>query len=180
MVEERRDDWHRGVDENLASLNAGMRVWDRELEKIHKGIAGIDDLLRGDAEKDTDGLLQRTHAAETEIRFLRAVVLDDPSGHIGLQGRVEKLENREKTEVERWKFRAAVLGLLGAVVIAVVTNLDKIERFIGRNQKPDPVQEAIERAKRPRGRKLYRVRVVPGQAAPEDPQDDPPERPPLP
>src|SRR5689334_6220954 len=111
-MDERRDDWRRGVDENLASLNAGQRVWERELAIIRKLLAETDNLLRGDAEKDTDGAIARLHQAETAINLLKAVLLKDAAGGKGLMGRVEDLENADKRS-ERWlKVWIAFIGLL--------------------------------------------------------------------
>lgn len=132
-MDERRDDWRHGVDENLASLNAGQRVWEHEFKTLKRAQASIDKLLRGDPEKDTDGLIARLHHQETEINHLKAVVDVDKAGNKGIVHRVEELESREKTTVEVWKFWVAILGFIGAILVAIITNLDKIERFLNKN-----------------------------------------------
>lgn len=162
-MDERRDDWRHGVDENLASLNAAQRVMDREISRLWKAYSEDDALLRGDKEKETDGLIARLHQLETAINLLQAVIDVDKAGNKGLTGRVEALEGRERTTVEVWKFWVAILGLLGAIAVAVITNLDKIEAWV--HPKPDVVDQAIERAKHKKGKPIVRYRII-------EPQDD--------
>ena len=157
---DRRDDWRHGVDENLASLNAGQRVWEHDLKAIRRDIAAIDRLLRGDTDKETDGLISRLHHQEVEINRLRAVLDPDKAGNKGVVGRLENLENEEKQTIERWKFWVAFVGLLGAILVALITNLDKIEGFL-KSQKIDILEAKINNAKNPRPiHRHYTVKVV--------------------
>ncbi len=171
-MDERRDDWHHGVDENLASLNAGQRVQDRETQIIRKQIRDHDVLLRGDPEKDTDGQIARLHNLENEILLMRAVLLKDAAGGRGLVGRVEALEGGERTSDRHLKVWISVIGLLSALLVAVASNLDRIEAFLGRKD-TDPVHKAIERAKHPPRRRI-RVVIDAREKPPQTEQQDPP------
>ncbi len=154
-MNDRRDDWARGVDENLASLNAGQRIWEREVNALHKAIAEQDNLLRGDTEKDTDGLIARLHKAENEVLLLKAILLKDAAGGRGLVAEVESLKYKEKSLVYRWQFWIALLGLIGTIATAIIMNIDKIEKFIQRQTQLTPLQVKIERAKHPKPRNRH-------------------------
>ena len=162
-MDERRDDWRHGVDENLASLNAGQRAWERELSAIRKALADIDNLLRGDPERDTDGIVARLHSQENDVNLLKAVLLKDKAGNRGIVGRVEALESGERRSETHLKLWIAVVGLVSAFLVAAVSNLDRIEAFLNRKSK-DPVDQAIDRAKKPRNRyHHYTIRADPPQ-----------------
>lgn len=155
---DRRDDWKRGVDENLASLNAAQRVWDRELVVIRKLLGEFDRLLRGDIEKDTDGLISRIHYQENEVNLLKAVLLKDKAGGKGLVGRVEDIENGEKRADRKLKVWIAVLSLLSALLATLASNFDRLDTYFKR--KSDPVANAIDRAKRPKGKPIVKFRII--------------------
>lgn len=169
--EDRRGDWEKGVDENLASLNAGRRIQDRDLSLLRKDVDKHDVVLRGDPQSDTDGMAARLHNQETEINLLKAVVLKDRAGGHGLVDRIEALEKRERDSDRRLKVWIAVIGLLSAVLVAAASNVDRIERFLNKKDN-DPVSKAIERAKRP-PRKHIRVRLDLREPRPPTEQQEP-------
>ncbi len=148
---ERRDDWHRGVDENLASLNAGQRVWEREIGLIRKTLAEVDSILRGDAERDTDGAIARLHQLENSVNLLKAILLKDAAGSKGVVGRVEDLEGHERRS-DRWlKVWIAVIGLISALLVAVASNLGRIEAYL-RKTPDDPLEHMFDNVKHPKAR----------------------------
>ncbi len=168
-MDERREDWRQGVDENLASLNAGQRVWEREVGIILKQLDEADHLLRGDPDKDTDGVMARLHNLENDLALMRAIVLKDAAGGRGLVDRVAALESGERTAGDRWKFATAVIVAVISFAGLIVTNLDRIESAFTRKGKPDKLTEMIERAKRPKARPRHaNVRELP----PEQPEPD--------
>lgn len=163
MIDERRDDWRHGVDENLASLNAGQRVWERENHLIRKLLTEQDHLLRGDAEKETDGLIARMHHLENEINLLKAVVLKDKAGNNGLAGRVELLETRERTSGHRWQFVTALVVAVLSLIGVIVTSWPQIWATLNR-KRTDPLGQMIEKVKNPKPR-YHRVVIR------EEPED---------
>jgi hypothetical protein len=168
-MDERREDWHRGVDENLASLNAGQRVWERELGMIRKLLAETDNLLRGDPNKDTDGAIARLHLVENEINLLKALLLKDAAGGKGIIGRVEDLESEERKS-DRWlKVWIAVIGLLSALLVAAASNFDRIAAYLNRKN-TDPLSRKIENAKHPKARRRHVI--IRQEPEPEDPPED--------
>jgi hypothetical protein len=165
-MDDRRDDWQHGVDENLASLNAGQRVWEREMEVVRKLLGEFDRILRGDLDKDTDGLISRMHLQENEVNLLKAVVLKDKAGNRGLVSRVESLESDERKSEIHLKVWMAVIGLLSASIVSTISNLDRIEAFLNRGKK-DPVDQMIERAKHPHRRHII-VHEIPADGEDAD------------
>ncbi len=155
-MNDRRGDWEGGVDENLASLNAGQLVWDREAKISRQVLHEIDNLLRGDPEKDTDGMVARLHQIENEVALLKAVLLKDKAGNKGIVGRVETLEAGETRADRRMKTWVAVIGLISALTVATVWNLDRIEAFLHK-RKPDPVEQMIEKVRHPKGKHRHVV-----------------------
>lgn len=129
MGDDRRDDWSHGVDENLASLNAGQRVWERDIASIRKALADMDKILRGDFQNDTDGMIPRLHQQENDMNMLKAVVLKDKAGNKGIQGDVEDLKRGERRSENRLKIWVAIVGLLSMVMTASVSNIDRIQAF---------------------------------------------------
>lgn len=168
-MDERREDWHRGVDENLASLNAGQRVWEREFNLIHKSLSEIDTLLRGDPERDTDGAIARLHQLENSLNLLKAVILKDVVGGRGLIGRVEALESGERGSDNRWKFATAVAVAILSLLGLLLTNWDRLETFLNKQRKLDPLERMIQNVKHPKGKRRHIViRVNPPEPEPED------------
>jgi hypothetical protein len=154
MGDERRDDWRHDVDESLVALNAAQRVTDRLLEDLDANYAALDRLLRGDPEKDTDGVIAKIHLLETQLARLNAVIFMDSTGKKGLQHEVEILSSGERTQGERWKFATAVIVAIITSAALVITNWDHIAAYF--NQKDtDPVDVAIEKSKHPRGGKIF-------------------------
>lgn len=152
-MDDRRGEWERGVDENLASLNAGQRVWEREQKAIRKAIADQDALLRGDTGKETDGLIARLHQQENEIRLIRAVLFKDALGTGGLVEDVKAIRDGREDRRANW-------GDITKIIVAIITSgtlglfWRDIHAVLAR--KPtDPLSKMIENAKRPKVRHRY-------------------------
>lgn len=155
-MDERREDWHHGVDENLASLNAGQRVWDRENTLFRKEVSELKSLLLGDAQKETDGLIARLHQIENQMNLFRAILLKDAAGMGGLVGRVEAIESGERRADSHLKLWIAIVGFLSAATVAGITNIDRIEKFF-KQTSTDPVDKMIERTRHPKSRHRHVV-----------------------
>lgn len=153
MEGERRDDWRQGVDQNLASLNAGQRVHDAEISRLWKAHVTDDKILRGDPDQDTDGMIARLHAQENEINMLKAVVLRDALGGNGLVDRVEALETGDKKADRRWQFSTVVLAAAISFLGVVVSHWSDITAYVQRSSQ-DPLERKIEAAKHRRKRPI--------------------------
>lgn len=170
-LHDRRDDWRHGVDENLASLNAGQRVWERELAAFRKTIAEVDALLRGDTEKETDGIIARLHAVENSIQLLKAILLKDAAGSKGLVGRVQDLEGKREDRRGLWKNLTSII--VAAIMSGLLTHFWSDIRAWATHKPTDPLDQMIDHAKHPRGRPILRYRTR--RARPEEPADPDPE-----
>lgn len=148
-MDERRDDWHHGVDENLASLNTGQRVNDRAIKILEVSLRSTDKLLRGDPEKDTAGLIARLHDIETQLAKMNAVIFVDSTGKRGLVHEVEALSTGERTAEQRWKFATAIVVAILSLLGLLITNWDRISAYLG-HAKLDPLDQAIESARHPK------------------------------
>jgi hypothetical protein len=144
-MDERRDDWRHGVDENLAGLNAGQRVWDQELASIQKIVTGLDEMLRGDPLRETSGLVARLELIEHDLAKINAVLFVDPTGKRGLVHEVEVLTSAERTASERWRFATAVVVALLSLAGLILTNWTKIEGVLF-----DGHERTVQRPKRKR------------------------------
>lgn len=154
---ERRDDWRRGVDANLASLNAGQRIWEREFKAIKAVLFDIDHLLRGDPEKDTDGIIARLHNQENDVNLLKGIILKDRAGNKGLVGRIEALEGGESSSERHWKFATAVVVAFLSLLGLILTNWGALKGYLEKATKPDALEEAIQNAKHPKGHRHHVV-----------------------
>jgi hypothetical protein len=169
MGDERRDDWHHDVDESLVSLNAAQRITDRLLEDLDENYSALDRLLRGDTEKETDGLIGRFRVLERQISELNSVIFMDRAGDKGLWHDVKELKNKREDRRLGWKNITKVIvalvmsGLLGALGHFWNDIYDYLNR-----KDTDPVDQAVEKAKRPRikGRKVL-FRQVPRDQTPD-------------
>lgn len=154
-MDERRDDWKNGVDENLASLNAGQRIWEREQKGLRKALAEVDALLRGDTERETDGFIARLHRQETEINLLRAIIFKDASGNGGLIDDVKMLKEGREDRRTGW-------GNITKVLVAIITSgavglfwQDIRAYFLKKSS--DPVEQMLDHAKHPKARHRHIV-----------------------
>jgi len=168
-MDDRRDDWRSGVDENLVSLNTAQRVTDREVEDLELKYEGHDKILRGDPEHDTDGLVARLHTQENLVNELRAeygalkqTIRGYHDGSPGLEGRVDALEgikkNRERKEGYYWQFITAVAVAIIGLVGIILTNLKEIKAHLPKS-KPSPLSQKIEKAKHKKGKPIIKYRV---------------------
>jgi hypothetical protein len=162
-MNDRREDWTRGVDENLASLNASQRVWDRELIVIRKLLGEFDSLLRGNTEKETDGMIARLHHQENDINRLKAIIQTDASGGKGVLMRLYDLERGDQKAERRLKIWLAIISVVSVGIGGLIANFDRLAAYYKRPE--PPVEQAIEKAKHPKGSKRVVYRIVP---PPED------------
>ena len=167
----REDDrkWRESVQSRLVSLTDSELTQNDRLDEVDDEIHTLRAMLEGKADdKNDNGIKGDVHDLTVKYNELRALMMPDHLGQGGVINRLKALERREEKElqigIEKWKFWVVLVGLIGTIAVAVISNLDRIETFLRRN---DPVDQAIEKAKHPKGRKVYRVRVVPAEPADE-------------
>lgn len=159
MDGDRRGDWEKGVDENLAMLNSAQRTTDKELDDLDL----LDKVLRGDPEEGTDGLIARQHALENlhnelraELGRIKQELFGDHAGGPGLTQRVDVLDGKrerlDKREGYFWHFVTAVAVQLLFLSAALVLNWERVEDFFRRRFRHEPPAH-METKKRGRPRR---------------------------
>lgn len=156
LVNERREDWARSVDENLASLNSGQRVWERDLDLIRKNFMDIDTLLRGDVEKERSGIISRLESIEHSLAMINSVLFVDATGTKGLLHDLRELKAGREDRRLGW---ANITKIIVALIMAGLVGrfYEDAWRFMTKKSE-DPVAQAIERAKHP-PRKHIRIKI---------------------
>jgi hypothetical protein len=114
-MDERRDDWRHGVDENLASLNSGQRSQDDKLKALDESQKDTDALIHGETDS---GLIGRIEDAEAHVARLMAVVFQDASGTKGLHHDIQMvLEGREDRRLGWGNITKIVVALIMAGLV---------------------------------------------------------------
>lgn len=149
-MDERRDDWKRGVDENLASLTTGQRVNDRLLEDMELKVSALEALLHG---TETTGLIGRVEDVEGIAAELRSVVIMDASGNKGLQHDVREL--KEGREDRRLNLSNVTKIIVTMIASGLITHFwTDIQGFIFRQESStDAVTRMIIKANKPKHRR---------------------------
>lgn len=148
-MNERRDDWHTGVDESLITLKSAQRATDNQLDALELKYELIDKVIRGDLEGNTESYSERLHNLETALREIRATKV---------KSQVADIEIRKS----KWEFAREITKQILIAMVALLLGLrwDRLEILILKiiHQKPAPLEVAIEQAKHPKGKTLYRTR----------------------
>lgn len=162
-MEERRDDWRHGVDENLVSLNSAQRSTDKELDELDLLTQKHERIILGDPENDKIGISAQIDSLETlvnelraELRTLKATLYGDHTGHPGLEGRMDNLEDRRKSKERRegwaWDSFTKITVELLLVIAMLLLNWERIEDLIKSKIHPAPPAAAqkVRHKKKPK------------------------------
>ncbi len=162
-TEERRDDWRHGVDENLVLLNSAQRSTDKELDELDLLAQKHERIILGDPENNKIGISAQTDSLETlvnelraEIRSLRATLYGDHTGHPGLEGRVDTLEDKRSAKERRegwaWDSFTKITVELLLVIAMLLLNWERIEDLIKSKIHPSPpvAAQKVRRRKKPK------------------------------
>jgi len=161
--------------------NVIWRGIDARLERLEDMVQELDAALRGDRRRKIIGLLPEWDRHDAELRRLNALVLGDVAGsNKGMAHDVDVLMDRRSGKDRRaqlqWGFWTAITVAVISSGTAILTNLEKIKANLPKYH-PGPLEAQIEKAKHPKGKKIYRIRVVP-EKAPSDNTGESPQNPP--
>ncbi len=167
MAEDRRDDWHNSVDERLVNLNSAQSTTDMELAKIERQLTEIDDILRGDKQNKIDGLIPDNNFLKKEINKFNQIFNKDYLNHGGLVSFITYIHDREKDRQEneresrgyKWGFWGVILAAVIGAAAVILTNKEQIEKWWA-HPKLAPLEQTIEKAKHPKGKKIVKVHVI--------------------
>ncbi len=140
MDGDRRGDWEKGVDENLAMLNSAQRSTDKELDDLDLLTQKHERILLGDAEEKKIGISAQidqqdilVNELRAELRSIKSTIYGDHTGHAGLETKVEKLEDKrrwsEKREGWAWDSFTKIAVELLLVIAMLLLNWERIEDF---------------------------------------------------
>lgn len=146
-----------------------------KLEDVQDRVRELEITLHGKRAKT--GLLAEYERHDQLLARLYAVIWQDPTGQKGILHDIDILMERRTAKVQgvqyKWQFWGLILATIISSAAAVLTNLDKIIRLFP-VEHPGILEQKIEKAKHPKGKKIYRYRIVPPpEAVPEKaPSDD--------
>ncbi len=139
------------------------RGFEARLERLEDLVRDLDESLRGDRRHRIIGLLGEHSKLEELVTKLNAVVFMDSTGKHGLAHDVDVLMGRQsgadRRSEFRWKYWIPTLLALLAMAVTILTNLDKIRQNLPTDH-PGPLEKKIEQARHPRGKKIYRTRII--------------------
>lgn len=129
-----------------------------KLEELKVQVRDLDRTIRG----GRDSLLSEYRRHDAELARINAVLFQDPTGQKGLLHDVDVLMGRRGYDNQRrefrWKYWIPTVLALVALTATTLTNLDKIKANLPKYH-PGKLEQAIEKAKRPRAHKktvIYR------------------------
>ena len=135
------EDWQNRVDERLVDLTTAQKVTNDHLDQIDETLDALDRTIRGDYEKDHDGLVARFKEVEHSVSLLNAIILQDSTGKKGLVATVDALVSGNMEVVERRKHNVSIIIAIITSGALIITNLDKIGVFwMHLFGKPKPVE----------------------------------------
>ncbi len=144
--------------------NALWRGFEARIERLEDIVRELDEVLRGDRRKRIIGLLPEYDRMDSEVRKLNAIIFMDSTGKHGLAHDVDVLMGRQtgadRRSEFRWKYWVPTLLAVLALVVTILTNWTQIKEDFPKDH-PAPLEQAIEKAKRPKGKKIVRYHSVP-------------------
>lgn len=159
--------WRDQVNDRLASHTASEVVQNDRLDASDEKLERVLTLLEGVAEDRNDnGLKGDIKELIIAVNRLNSVLsLDitgnpgfDRTGNPGYLKKIDALWNKHDVEIRsqgyRWKFWTAVAGLVAAILTALITNLDKIEKLWTKKDQ-DPLHQMMEKVKHPKPRQRH-------------------------
>ncbi len=153
--------------------NPLWRGLDARLERLEDLVHDLDESLRGDRRRRIVGLLAEHTRIEDLVTKLNAVVFMDSTGKHGLAHDVDVLMGRQtgadRRSEFRWKYWIPTLLAILAMTVTILTNLDKIRQNLPTDH-PGPLEKKIEQARHPRGKKIFRTRII--SEEPSEPTKD--------
>ena len=153
---------------------------DARTERLEHLVQELNDIVQGNRYRKIIGLVSEQDRMDLDLRKINAVLFQDPTGQKGLLHDVDVLMGRRKYDNQsrelKWKFATEVVIKILALVGVLLLGWDKLEGLYKKmvNQKPSQLEAKIEKAKHPKGKTLYRVRVVPAEAPSDDTKESPP------
>lgn len=149
-------------------------IWrglEARIERLEDVVRDLDEAIRGNRHKKMVGLLPDQDRMDLELRKINAILFQDPTGQKGLLHDVDFLMGRRKYDNDsreiKWKFWGPIIIVLITQGVLILLNLDKIKQNLPLYH-PAPLEAAIDQARHPKGKKIYRIRHVQEEAPSDD------------
>ncbi len=162
-------------DENWRDKADKQVLWDL-IEDLQDRLRELDSILKG--ERGRGGLISEYERHDALLTRIYAVLWQDATGQKGMLHDVDTLmgrrSHRERSSEFKWKFWTAVIVAIissGGLLLSQWTEIKKVML------PPPALAKKINQAKRPKGKPIYRVRVIsptPSDATKESPPSPPP------
>lgn len=166
--EDRR--WREKVNHEQVSLMTGHQVLDGRLDVLEEKLGELDDVLRGNAKEELEGLLAQVHTLEVVVARLNAVIFMDSTGKKGLQHDVQVLQSGELTQEQRWKFWTAIVVAIISFAGLLLTNWDRLSGFLTMQGKTSELEQIVDHATHPKV-KHRRYKIAVPAVEPDDGSD---------
>lgn len=165
--------WRERTDERMVGFTSSETVQNDRLDEIDDELATIREIFDGKQEdRDDNGLKGDVRELTRSYNELRALMAPDHLGHGGIINRLKAVEEKVGIRARQtdnfWKFWTAIGVALISLIGLLLTNWDKVQRYINAKSN-DPLDQIIEKAKHPKGRRVHRTVVR------TDPDPEPPE-----
>lgn len=124
--------WRESVSTRLVSLTDSEVTQNDRLDEIDEELKVIKQILEGkSSDRDDNGLKGDIHDLSVNVNELRRLMMPDHLGQGGMIARLKALERKAGIEEHdldnRWKFKTAVAIAIISAIVAILTNLDRIE-----------------------------------------------------
>ena len=141
--------------------NAERERLNDKLNDLQDRIRELEITLHGKRAKT--GLLAEYERHDQLLARLYAVIWQDPTGQKGILHDIDVLmgraQNRTASAQYKWQFWGLILATMISSGVALVASWDKVQKILPKDH-PGILEQKIERARHPRGKKIIRVKVV--------------------
>lgn len=174
-MDNRRDDWAASVDERLVNLTSAQKSADTDLDDLRLELLKVDRILRGDPERDLDGLIEMIKEHQKEINKFNALLNPDHLGQGGLLNDLREVlgsrQRSEKREGYLWKFATAVVVQFLILIGLIVVNWDKIQEYVVLHQHIHAAAAIEKNTKKLKARRARKVKTKSEPATEEQGQE---------
>jgi len=168
LAQDRREDWHDGVDARLASLTSAQRTTDDQLDDGEIRTTKLEQVVFGDPAENIAGLTEQLHSIQTELTRLIRLIDPDYAGKHGLLKDVAYLMDRDDVRKRReersrmregwaWESVTKIIVEFLLVVGLLILNWERVEDFArsawGHLHHSSATAQVAKAAKAKKGRK---------------------------
>jgi hypothetical protein len=133
--------WRHSVDAGLVNLTSARKSSDIDLDRRKRDLVKVDKILRGDPERNIEGLIESINHLKTEVNKFNRILEKDYLGHGGLISFINYIVSQQRDQSKRteykWSFLNSATVTLGTIIVALISlsgmvflNWDKIHEYV--------------------------------------------------